>query len=271
MRPIWSGAISFGLIYIPVKLFSASEAQELDFDMLRRGDLCGIRYVRVCRETGEEVPWDDIVRGYEYRKGDYVVLEDEDFKKVRRQRSQTIEIVNFVSVEEIPSQYYEKPYFLEPDKGAEKVYALLREALRRSKRVGLARFVLRTREHLALLKTEGDVILLNQMRFSTELRDPGDLKLPGDTELADREVDLAVQLIDQLTENWKPDSYRDTYVDELKAMIDAKVEGREVAEEEEQPIPIEVTDLFSRLSESLEMARKGSSPADEGGGGKDKK
>jgi DNA end-binding protein Ku len=256
MRSIWSGAVSFGLIYIPVRLYSASQSQDLDFNLLRRGDKCRIRYARVCRETGEEVPYEDIVKGYEYRKGEYVVLEDEDFERANVKKSKTIDIVSFVNAEEIDEKFLEKPYFLEPDPGAQKVYGLLREALKSSKKVGVARFVLRTREHMALIKAEEDVIVLNQMRFASEIRSPDELDLPKEAGVNEKELDMAVKLVEQLTEPWDPENYRDTYTEDLKRIIQEKVEGRAAEPAEEEPVPIEVTDLFATLSQSLEMARE---------------
>jgi DNA end-binding protein Ku len=256
MRSIWSGAISFGLIYIPVRLYSASEAKELSFNMLRRGDQCRIRYVRVCRETGEEVAYEDIVKGYEYTKGQYVVLEDEDFARANVRKTKTIDIVNFVDAAEIDTKYLEKPYFLEPDPAAKKVYALLREALKESQKVGVARFVLRSKENLALIKAEENVLVLNQMRFATELRKPTDLDLPGDEDVGERELEMAVKLIDQLTEPWDAEQYKDSYSEDLLRIIQEKIEGREVQPAEEEPVPIEVTDLFAKLSQSLEIAKE---------------
>lgn len=256
MRSIWSGAISFGLIYIPVKLYSGTESQELDFDLLRRDDKCRIRYARVCKDTGEEVQWEDIVKGYEHKKGEYVILEDEDFKRANVHKSKTIDIISFVNADEIDQKYLEKPYYLEPDKNAKKVYALLREALKKSEKVGVARFVMRTREHLALIKAEEDVIVLNQMRFATEIRSPEELDLPKREGLQDQELDMAVKLIDQLTETWEPEKHRDTYIDDLKRIIQEKVEGKEIEPAEEEAVPIEVTDLFAKLSQSLEMAKE---------------
>lgn len=261
MRSIWSGAISFGLIYIPVQLYNASQSEELDLDLLRRGDLCPIRYARVCRETGEEVPYEDIVKGFQYEKGEYVVLEDEDFRRANVKKTQTIEIMTFIDAAEVDQKMLEKPYYLEPGKGkgksgAARVYALLREAMRKSKKVGVARFVLRTRERLAILKAEGDALVLNQMRFAQELRSPDDLDLPKDEEVSGRELNMAVRLIDELSEPWQPDQYRDTYIDDLKRIIQEKVEGREPAPAEEEEIPEEVTDLFARLSASLDQARE---------------
>ncbi len=257
MRSIWSGAISFGLVYIPVRLYSATESNQLDFDLLRRDDLCRIRYVRVCEETGEEVPWDDIVKGYEYEEGRYVVLEDEDFERANVRKTKTIDIVSFVEAKEVDQKYLEKPYYIEPDEGAKPAYALLRAALKASGKAGLARFVLRTREHVALVKAEDELLVLNQIRFASELRSPEPLDLPEKAEVGERELDMALELIDQLSEPWQPRNYRDTYVEDLKAIIQQKIEGRAVElGEEEAAIPAEAEDLFSRLRKSLEMAQK---------------
>jgi DNA end-binding protein Ku len=255
MRSIWSGAISFGLIYIPIRLYTASDEQELDFDMLRKGDMCPIRYVRVCERTGEEVEWEDIVKGYEYRKGDYVIVTDEDFARAAPKKTKTIEIVAFVKQEEVDTKLLEKPYYLEPAKGAERAYALLRQALRKTDKVAIARFVLRTREAMALLKADGDVIVLNSMRWATEIRPTDELELPNNRGIKKNELDMAIKLIDQLTEPYDPNQYADTYTEELMELIKDKAQGKErEPEEEEEPIPAEVTDLFAKLRESLAAA-----------------
>ncbi len=261
MRPIWSGAISFGLILIPVKLYPALREERPDLHMLRRGDLCPIGYARVCRQTGEEVPYEEIVKGYEYRKGDYVVLEDEDFKRAGEKRTQTIEVMEFVSESEIDGIYLEKPYYLEPTKEARKAYALLREALRRTGKVGIARFVLRNREHLALLKPGKDVIVLNQMRFQSEIRPPSGLDLPPSESATARELDMAINLIDQLTEPFSPEKHHDTYAEELRRITDAKIRGKLPAAKP-AAVSKEVPDLMARLRESLKKAKeKGAVPA----------
>lgn len=256
MRSFWTGAISFGLIYIPVKLYNASETTELSFNMLRRSDRSRIRYVRVSADTGEEVSNDEIVKGYEYAKGEYVVLEEDDFKKANVRKTQTIEIVTFVEAANVDYKLYEKPYYLEPIKGAAKAYALLREALAQSGKVGVGRFVLRNREALGVIKPEGRVIVLNQLRYLSELRDPGELTLPEAGAVPAPELEMAVKLIDTLSGEWQPEQYRDTYEDDLRAIIQAKIEGREPEPEGEAPIPIEVTDLFAKLSQSLEQAKQ---------------
>ncbi|HLV32895.1 MAG TPA: Ku protein [Chitinispirillaceae bacterium] len=258
MRAIWSGAISFGLIYIPVKIYDGTRSHRIDFDLLRKSDRCRIRYARVCRETGEEVPNDEIVKGYQYRKGDYVIISSEDFKRASVHKSQTIDLVSFVNAEEVDQKYLEKPYFLEPVKEAAKAYALLREALRKSGKAGIGRYVMRTREHMALIKAEENAIVLNQMRFADELRSSQELAIPqpGTSDINERELEMAIKLIDQLTGKWNPQQYKDTYYEDLRKIIQEKIEGKVPgAPVEPQPIPVGVTDLFSRLSKSLEMAQ----------------
>lgn len=254
MRSIWSGAISFGLIYIPIKLYSASEERQIDFDMLRKGDLCPIRYVRVCEADGEEVEYKDIVKGYQFRKGDYVVVTDADFKAAAPKKTQTIEIVAFIKESEVDAKLLEKPYFLEPVKGAARAYALLREALRKTEKVAVARYVLRTRERMCLLRPEDDMIVLLQMRWVSEVRSPEGLELPPAKDAEKKEVDMAVRLIDQMTETFDPSEYTDTYTETLMKFIEDKAAGKAREPEQEEAIPSEVTDLFAKLRESLEMA-----------------
>lgn len=256
MRSMWSGALSFGLIYIPVKLYDATRSHTIDFDLLRRSDHCRIHYAKVCRETGEEVPKEQIVRGFEYSKGQYVV-EDEDFRRASVKKSQLIEIVAFVKESEIEPKYLEKPYFLEPVKEAKKAYSLLREALLKSGKAGIARYVMRRREHMALIKASESVILLNNMRFADELRKHDELDLPqkGTDLLTTKELDLAIKLIDQLTETWNPNQYKDTYFEELTSFLHQKIEGKE-PQTAEPPSPAPpISDLFTRLNQSLELAK----------------
>jgi DNA end-binding protein Ku len=256
MRAIWSGAISFGLILIPVKVYTATEERGLDLDMLRKQDLCPIRYARVCRTTGEEVPYQDIVKGYQYRKGDYVVLQDEDFARASVKKTQTIDIVEFADQREIDAKLLAKPYYLEPTKEARKAYALLREALKKTAKVAVGKFVLRNREHPVALKAEDDIIVLEEMRFADEIRKPAGLDVPAKEEASDREVEIAIKLIDQLTEPFRPEQFRDTYREELRRVIEEKALGK-IPEPEAPPgpAPTEVPDLMARLRESLEQAR----------------
>ncbi len=260
MRSIWSGAISFGLVNIPVKLYSPVQERQLNFDLLSKEDYSPIKYLKVRRSDGKEVSYRDIVKGYEYAKGDYVILTEEDFKKTNVKKTKTIEIVDFAQETDIDSMLFDKPYYLEPAKGAEKAYSLLREALRRSKRVGVARFVLRTREHLGVIKPEGKVIVLNQLRYKDEIRDPNDLKIPEQQKLENREIELALKLIDELTKPFKPEAYKDTYTEELKEVIQKKAEGKEIVPKGNEPEPTEIPDLMAVLRKSLEQARDQEQP-----------
>lgn len=255
MRAIWSGALSFGLVNIPVRLYSATEEHGLDFDMLHKKDLSPIRYARVCKADGKEIPYEDIVKGYEMQEGDYVVLSDEDFKKANVKKTKTIDIIDFVKEDQVDSIYFEKPYYLEPDKGAAKAYALLREAIKQSKKVGLAKFVLRNREHLAIIKPHGSAIVLEQLRFNEEIRKPEGLTLPDTKEKPGRrEIEMALSLIDQLTEPFKPEKYKDTYVQDLKQVIKEKSKGKRVKAKNAEKIPetTQVNDIMAMLKKSLE-------------------
>jgi DNA end-binding protein Ku len=256
MRAIWTGAISFGLVNIPVRLYSAINPQEgLDFDMLRRNDLCPIKYARVCRSTGEEIPYEDIVKGYEYRKGDYIVLSEEDFKKANAKKTKSIEIVSFAKESQIDTVYFEKPYFLEPDKNSEKPYALLREAIRESKKVGVAKFVVRNREHLGIIKPHGNVLILNQLRYEKELRSEEDLKLPKKDIVNKKEIQMALNLIDQLTEKFTPAKYHDTYIEDLKKIIAEKAHGHKPKQKGKEPKFTEAEDLMKALRASLQKEK----------------
>jgi DNA end-binding protein Ku len=257
MRSIWSGAISFGLVNIPVKLNSAIEAgNELDFDMLSKKDLAPIRYARIDTKTDKEVPWKDIVKGYQYAKGKYVVVTDEDFANASPEKSKTIDIVQFVKEEEIDPIYYEKPYYLTPDKGASKSYHLLIKALEETKTVGLAEFMLRNRQHICALKVRDGVLLLNQMRYHEEIRDVPEVEAPKSEKISSKELQLAVKLIDQLTEKFKPEVFKDTYVNELKKVIKAKAAGKSIHIAEPKKASATVKDLMEVLKQSLETKKK---------------
>lgn len=251
MRSIWSGAISFGLVNIPIKLYSAAGENKLDFDMLAKDDHSPIKYKKVAVSDGREVNFKDIVKGYEYEKGQYVILDDEDFEKAQAKKTKAIDILGFVMEEEIDPVFYDKPYFLEPDKNAAKPYALLREALRETKKVGIAKYVLRNREHLAALKPVGNVILLNQMRYYRDIRDYNELSLPSAEIITDPEKEMAKMLIDQLSQDFQPEKYRDTYIQELKEIIEAKAKGQPVEAKGAAPEPTRVDDLMATLKASL--------------------
>ncbi len=255
-RAIWSGAIAFGLINIPVKLFTATQEHELAFNQLRKGDLSRIKYMRVAANDGQEVPYEDIVKGYEIEEGVYVVIDDDDIKKAAPKKTQTIEILSFANEDEIDSTYFEKPYYLAPEKNAARAYVLLREALKKSKKVAVAKFVLRTKENLAILKPEGDALILDQIRFQSELREPDNLSLPGKDAMSDKELDLALSLVNQLTESFNPAQYKDTFTAELKNIIEQKAKGIDItAMAAQAPAATGEEDLLASLRASLEASK----------------
>lgn len=250
MRSIWSGAISFGLINIPINLYSATEEHALSFDMLHKKDLSPIRYARMCKEEDKEVPYEEIVKGYEYEKGEYIVVTDEDFKRAAK-KSDTIDILEFSNETEIDTIYFEKPYYLAPGKGADKPYALLREALRKSKKVAIAKFVLRNREHLAVIKPYEDALVLNQLRFAAEVRALEGIKLPSAEGVNKKEMDLALKLIEQRTEKFNAEAYEDTYVEALKEVIEDKAKGISPKKKPKAEKPSKIHDIMSLLQASL--------------------
>ena len=254
MRSIWSGAISFGLVNIPVKLGSATESgAELDFDMLSKKDMAPIRYARIDTKTGKEVPWKEIVKGFQYAKGKYVVVTEDDFAKASPEKSKTIDIVQFVKEEEIDPIYYEKPYYILPDKGAGKSYTLLMKALEETKTVGLAEFMLRNRMHICALKVHEGVLLLNQMRYHEQIREVPEVDRER---TSSKEVDLAVKLINQLTESFDPAAFKDTYISELKKVIKAKAAGKNIRIAEPKERTATVKDLMEVLKQSLDTSKK---------------
>lgn len=259
MRPIWSGALTFGLVNIPVRMHSAVRAKErVSFRLLHEKDLSPIRYERVCDEEDKPVDWKDIVKGYEYTKGKFVVLTDEDFKAATIDSSKTIEILDFARAEEIDPRYFETPYYLSPAKGGEKAYALLREAIKRTGTVGVGKITLRTNSlHLAGVKAIGEALVLEIMRFAGELVDLEKLSFPDDSTLRPQEVSMAEQLIANLTDTFDPSKYTDDYRVNLMKIIRAKMKGKpiEIAEPEERE-STEVVDLLARLQESIEMGKK---------------
>ena len=260
MRAIWSGAISFGLVNIPVRLYSAVGSNALNFDMLSKKDLSPIKYSRIAWSDGKEVPYKDIVKGYEIEKGRYIVLDKKDFESAAPEKTKTIDILDFVKEDEIDTIYFEKPYYLEPDKNATKPYALLREALKQSKKVGVAKFVLRNKENLAILKISGDTIILQQMRFHADIRDAEDLNLPAASSVTKKEVDTALKLIEQLTEKFDPAQFTDTYTEALKKVIEAKAKGQPIKAKGKEPAPTKVKDLMDTLIASIEASKNSSRP-----------
>jgi DNA end-binding protein Ku len=254
-RAIWKGSISFGLVNIPIALYPATRREELKFRLLRKTDLSPVNYKRVAEKDDKEVPWDQIVKGYEYEKGKYVVLQDEDFQRVDIEATQTVDIQDFVELDEIDPIFFYKPYYLEPQKGGDKAYALLRDALKDSKKVGVAKVVIKTREYLAGVKPEDGALVLELMHFADELADTSKLHIPKKVEVGKREMTMAKSLIDSMSSKWNPEKYKDDYREALMEVIEQKVEagGKEIEEKPRKaPKPTKVIDLVSVLQKSLE-------------------
>ena len=260
-RSLWKGAISFGLVHIPVELYSAVQENDLDLTMLDRRDFSPIGFKRYNKQTGKEVSWDNIIKGYEYADDEFVVLSDEDLKRANVQATQTIDIQAFVDAGDVPLTYYEHPYYLAPAHGGEKVYALLRETLRRAGKIGIATFVMRAKQHLCALICIGDGIVLNTLRYHDEIRDSGDLKLPAATPkaagISDKELKMALSLVEGMSEAWHAEQYRDTYRDDILALVNKKIKARQTKTitmaEPETAVPSggNVIDLVALLQQSL--------------------
>jgi DNA end-binding protein Ku len=260
---MWKGAVTFGLVSVPVNLYPATRRQaELSFRMLHKKDKAPVQFKRFCSEEDVEVPWNEIVKGYEYEKGQFVEMTDEDFEKARTENTETLDIREFVPLDQINVAHFESPYWLEPTKQGRKAYVLLREALEESGRVGVGTFVMRQREHLAALRPAGKALMVTTLRFPDEIRAAEDLDLPSDEKLAKKEIDLAMKLVDTLAGDFDASQYRDTYHETLRAAIERKVEGKEI----EAPAarkPARVVNLMKALEESLKSgARKPPTRAD---------
>lgn len=261
-RAIWTGAISFGLVYIPVQLHSASHTSSLDLDLLDRRDFSPVGYQRVNKRTGKVVEWADIVKGYQYEKGKYVALNEEDFRQANVKATQTIDIQQFTDQASIPPEYFETPYFLAPGKGGAKVYALLRDALKKSKKAAVATFVMRGRQHLAMLHPSDQALMLNTLRFEEEVRSADELDLPGKSAgVSSKELAMAERLIDDMTGEWNPSGLKDTYSRDLLARVKEKIRSREThkltptAKTREPRQSAQVIDLMDVLKKSLEQGK----------------
>jgi DNA end-binding protein Ku len=254
MRAIWKGSISFGLVNFPIAHYPATRKEELTFRLLRAKDLSPVNYKRVAEADGKEVPWGEIVKGYEYEKGKFIVLKDEDFQRVDLEATQTVDIQDFVDVEEIDPMFFYKPFYLEPQKGGDKAYVLLRNALAQSNKVGIAKVVIKTRQYLAGVKAEGDVLILELMHFAEGLAAADKLNIPKKLEPGRRELDMAKALVDSMSSKWNPEKYRDDYREALMEVIEEKVEsgGKEIEEKPKQKkVSTKVIDLVAVLQESL--------------------
>lgn len=256
MHAIWKGCISFGLVNIPVKMHSATREQELKFVLLHKKDQSQIRYAHVCKAEEKEVPWEEIVKGYEYHPGEFVVLDKEDFEKVNLEKTKSIEIVTFIPEKEVDSIYFVKPYFLVPEKGAAKAYHLLCEALRKTKKVGLARYVYHNREHVAIIKEYDKAIILNQLRYQDEILKLPKEEIPKIVKTTSSELEAATQLINQLTSRFKPEEYKSTYIEEIKEIIQQKAKGKKAHPKGHEPKPTKVHDIMSLLKASLQQTKK---------------
>jgi DNA end-binding protein Ku len=252
-RSIWKGSLAFGLVNIPIELYSAVRDHRPKFRLLHAKDQAPVRYERVCQKEGKPVGWEDLVKGYEYEKGHFVVLSKDDFKTAALEKTKTIDILDFVDPAEVDERYFETPYYLQAAKGADRAYALLREAIRESGKIGIAKIILRDAQHLAAVEVIGDAIVLTMMRFADELADLGDFTFPKATGIRPPEMKMARQLIDNLAATWNPEQYTDEYRDNLLKIIKAKVKGRQPKLQEREPArSADVVDLMDRLRASLE-------------------
>ncbi|MDE2483354.1 MAG: Ku protein [bacterium] len=257
-QAIWSGAINFGLVTIPVKLFTAVRTDDLGFNMLHAKDEGRIKYERVCSVDGKPVPWDEIVKGYEYEKGAYVVLTDEDFKKVNPVATQSVDILEFVDLEQINPMYFDKAYYLEPSKQGRHAYALLRAALNEAHKVAIARVVVRTKEYIAAVKPIGEALVLELMHWANEIVAPSSLDLPRHGALPEAEMKMAKMLVDTMTvDAFEPEKFTNRYHDELMAMIEARAQGKELPKAKKAAAPrSKVVNLMDVLAQSLEASKK---------------
>ena len=258
-RAIWKGSISFGLVSIPVELHTAVRDHRPKFRMLHARDKSPVRYERVCQREGKPVAWEDLVKGYEYEKGRFIVLTKEDLKAVALNKDKAIDILDFVKSDEIDDRYFETPYYLAPDKGGQHAYALLREALKQSGRTGIAKIIIREAEHLAAVEVIDDAIVLTLLRYDDELVDADQLAFPSGDKVRKAELDMAKMLIDNLAAEWDPSKYTDEYRENLMKLIKARVKGEKPhLPAAEAPASGQVVDLMERLRQSLD-ARAGSS------------
>ena len=264
-RGLWKGAISFGLVNVPVELHSAHKrAADLGLTMLDKRDLAPVGYRRVNKASGKEVPWGEVVKGYEYKDDEYVVLSDEDFRRANPEAAKTVAILAFVDLADVAPQYFDTPYYLVPGKRGEKPYALLRDALAKAGKAGIASVVIRTKQYLAALIPQDDALLLNTLRYDAELKTAKDLDIPEKlkgTRVTAKELDMALRLVEDMAEDWKPGAYHDTYHEDLLKRVRAKVKAGETeeitaAEKEEKPAKGEVIDLMALLKKSVSQKPK---------------
>lgn len=254
MKSVWNGTISFGLVSIPIKMYSASENRNLDLDMLDKHDQARIRYKRVNEDTGEEVQWSDIVKGFK-KDDSYIILEKEDFENANIKKSKTIDIEEFVDETEVADMLFKNPYYLEPQKEGGKAYSLLRDVLKKTGKLGVATFVMRQKENLSLIGVYKDVIVLHVIRFAEEIRNPDELKIPS-TKISDKELKMAESLIENYTEKFDFEKYKDVYNEQLLNIIETKASGKKVKVEKVKSEPTAAKDLMAKLKASLDARKK---------------
>ena len=265
---MWKGSIAFGLVNIPVELYSATRDHRPRLRLLHAKDESPVRYDRVCQSEGQSVAWEDLVKGYEYEKGQFVVLTKDDFKTAALEKTKTIDILDFVDPKQVDERYFETPYYLQPGKGADRAYALIREAIRDSGKIGVAKIILRDAQHLAAVEAIGDALVLTMMRFADELAELSDFSFPSADGIRPAELKMARQLVESLSAEWQPDKYTDEYRENLMRLIQAKLKGRKPRlHERETTQQADVIDLMARLRASLEgkgQARRGKSEGKRG-------
>ncbi|MFL6707607.1 MAG: Ku protein [Massilia sp.] len=272
-RSMWKGAISFGLVHIPVEMYPATTEHALDLTMLDKRDFSPVGFKRYNKGNNKEVSWDDIVKGYEYESGEYVVLSDEDLRAANPEKTGAIDIMAFVDAESVPLLFYEQPYYLAPGRGGDKVYALLRETLKKTGKVGIATVVIRVKQHLAALVCVGDAIVMNTLRYADEIRDPGELKIPTASSktaaVTDKEVKMAMALVEGMSEEWKPEQYHDTYREDVLALVEKKIKAKQTKtitapSKEARPVKSgNVVDLVALLQQSLGAKKGKAAPAED--------
>jgi DNA end-binding protein Ku len=257
MRSMWKGSLSFGLVNIPVEMYVAGREREFKFVLLHEVDYSPIRYARICKEEDKEVSWSHVVKGYETEEGNYIILTEEELKKASKERTDIIDIKQFTDEGEVDPIYFDKPYYLQPLKGAYKAYALLMSALKKSKKVGIATYVIHSREHLGVIRVHENLLVLNQLRFANELADIKEFKIPKDASVPQKEVDMAIKLIDQMNDSFNPNQFKDSYTEAVRKIINQKESGKKVKKAPSTEIKkAKVYDLMSALKKSLDKKAK---------------
>ena len=257
MHAIWKGTISFGLVSIPIALFTATRREELRFRLLRASDLSPVNYKRVAEADGKQVPWDQIVKGYEYEKGKFVVLKNEDFARVDVEAAQTVEIIRFVPLKEVDPVFFYKPYYMEPQKGGDRAYIVLRQALADSGRIAITKVIIKTRQHLAAIKPQNAGLMLELMHFPEELLDVAEFRAPAGKAPSKPEMAMATKLLDTMSGDWQPEMFKDDYREMLEKIVEEKIHagGKKAAQPKKKAAPANVVDLVSVLQQSINATK----------------